>query len=61
MNKGLTTDMSDANELQRAINQIFQHQENGHRVLQCTMHNGQYRVFKQSCKLITLFTYYPGQ
>ena len=46
MNKRLTTDMADANGLQRAIRlTTFQHQENGCRFLQCTMHNGQYWVF----------------
>ena len=52
MNKRLTTDMPDANGLQRAIrpNGFFQHQENGRRFPQRAMHNGQYWVFNIKIK-----------
>ena len=50
MNIRLTTNMTDANGLQRAIRPtgFFQHQENGRRFLQLAMHNGQYWVFKET-------------
>ena len=51
MNKRLTTDIDDANGLQRTIStyRIFQHQENGRQCLQRAMRNGQYWVLKEFC------------
>ena len=55
MNKRFTTDMADANGLQRALTEtyrIFQHQENDRRFLQRAMHNGQYWVLNAECVLL---------
>ena len=45
MNKRLTTDMADAKSYKTY--RIFQHQENGRRLLQHAMHNGQYWVLNR--------------
>ena len=47
MSNVLTSDKADANEISKSHKtyQIFQHQENGRRYAQRTMHIGQYWVF----------------